>query len=177
MTRLTQVRTFAEKQVFHVVVESPRGSAIKLKYSDELKAMSVSRPLPLGVFYPYDWGFVPGTRAEDGDPVDALLLWDVASFPGVVVPSRAIAVVEVEQNRAKAKGRIRNDRIVAVPVEARRERELTLTSIPDRVRQELEHFFVAATALEGKDVRVLGWKGPDAAIALLKSKAIQRRRR
>jgi len=177
MTRLTQLPTFADKQVFHVVVESPRGSAIKLKYSDELNAMSVSRPLPLGVFYPYDWGFVPGTRAEDGDPVDALLLWDVASFPGVVVPSRALAVVQVEQNRAKGKGRTRNDRIIAVPVEARRERDLTPDSIPDRVRREVEHFFVAATALEGKDVTILGWKGPDAAIDLLRSKAIKRRRR
>jgi Inorganic pyrophosphatase/Isochorismatase family len=57
--------------------------------------------------YPYDWGFVPSTTGEDGDPVDAALFWDVATFPGVVVPCRALAVIQVEQNRADGKGRAR----------------------------------------------------------------------
>ena len=139
-----------------------------MKYDADLGAISVSRPLPLGVAFPYDWGFVPSTRAEDGDPVDALLLWDVASFPGVVVQSRALAVVQVEQNRADGHGRTRNDRILAVPIEARREGGLVLESIPDRIRREIEQFFLAATALEGKNVTVLGWAGADAALDLLR---------
>ena len=55
----------------------------------------MSRPLPAGVTFPFDWGFVPSTEASDGDPLDALLLWDVPSFPGVVVPCRAIGVLQV----------------------------------------------------------------------------------
>jgi inorganic pyrophosphatase len=90
---------------------------------------------------------------------------------GVVVPSRAIAVVQVEQNRAHGKGRVRNDRILALPVEARREAGLAWPSIPGRVKRELEHIFLAATALEGKDVTILGWTGPDAALELLESHA------
>lgn len=168
MKSLDRLPTFAREDVFHVVVESPRGSTIKLKYDADLQAMSVSRPLPLGVRFPYDWGFVPSTRAEDGDPVDVLLLWDVASFPGVVVPSRAIAVVQVEQNRADGHGRVRNDRILAMPIETRREIGLAMDGIPTRIRRELEQFFLAATALEGKDVTILSWAGADAALALLR---------
>jgi inorganic pyrophosphatase len=152
-----------------VVVESPRGSAIKLKYDPGLGAMSISRPLALGLAYPFDWGFVPSTRGEDGDPVDAALFWDVATFPGVVVPCRALGVVQVEQRRTEGTGRARNDRILALPIHARRETELTSAiSLPRRVRDELEHFFVAATALEHKDAQILGWAGPDAALELLR---------
>jgi inorganic pyrophosphatase len=170
MATLDQLPTFAERHVFHVVVESPRGSAIKLKYRADLNAMSISRPLASGLVYPYDWGFVPSTKGEDGDPIDAALLWDVATFPGVVVPCRALGVMHVDQSRTDGKGRARNDRILALPIAARREAELTSAlSLPTRVREELEHFFTAATALEGKDPKILGWGGPDAALELLQS--------
>jgi inorganic pyrophosphatase len=167
---LDEIPTFAAADVFHVVVESPRGSAVKLKYQPDLGAMSISRPLAAGLVYPCDWGFVPSTKGPDGDPVDAALFWDVATFPGVVVPCRALALIKVEQNRAKGKGRIRNDRILALPIEARREgRPKSARSLPKRVRDELEHFFMAATDLEGKDPRILGWAGPAAVISLLRS--------
>ena len=75
MATLAQLPTFAEGDTFHVVVELPRGSAIKLKYRPDLEAMSISRPLAAGLVYPCDWGFVPSTIADDGDPVDAALWW------------------------------------------------------------------------------------------------------
>jgi len=160
--------------VFHVVVEAPRGSTLKLKYEPQWQAMSVSRPLPLGVAYPFDWGFVPSTRAADGDPLDAMLLWDVSSYPGVVVPSRAIGVLHVEQYQANhdPSARIRNDRIMAIPLEARREHSITdITTLSARVRQELEQFAVAATVLEGKDVEILGWGDASAALKVVQESA------
>jgi inorganic pyrophosphatase len=163
---LHKLKTFAGDDVFHVVVESPRGSAVKLKYSPDLGAMSISRPLMLGLTYPCDWGFVPSTEGPDSDPIDAAIWWDVTTYPGVVIPCRALAVVRVEQNRAEHSGRIRNDRVLAVPVAARREVDL-----PARVRQELEQFFIAATLLEGKDVRILGWDDGEAAVELIRSSA------
>ena len=116
MRNLDKLKTFAGEDVFHVVVESPRGAVVKLKYSSDLGAMSISRPLVLGVTYACDWGFVPSTKGPDGDPIDAAIWWDVTTYPGVVIPCRALAVVRVEQNKADDSGRIRNDRVLAVPV-------------------------------------------------------------
>src|SRR6187397_2754701 len=90
--KLHLLPAFVRGDFFRVVVESPRGSNAKLKFDPELEAMSLSRPLTYGLTYPFDWGFVPGTRASDGDPLDAMLMWDTATFPGVVIPCRALGI-------------------------------------------------------------------------------------
>jgi len=146
----------------HVVVETPAACRVKLKYSPDLGTFVLSRPLALGVAYPFDWGFVPSTRAADGDPVDAMILSDAGTFPGVVMCCRPLAVLQVEQN-AKSGGRERNDRIVAEPVAARR----PTLPLADRVRKELEGFFEAATFGENKALRILGWTDAAAAEALV----------
>ncbi len=152
---------------FHVVVESPRGSQLKLKYEPKLGVVMVKRPLPLGFVYPYDWGFVPSTKAPDGDPVDALVYWDVASFPGVVVVCRPLGVLGLEQD-AKSGGRERNDRLLAVPLVHPRASALrTAHDLPPRVRDEIAHFFTSSIYFEPKNPAVLGWEGPDAAQRLV----------
>lgn len=170
--KLGEIPAFAGSDIIHIVVESPRGAALKLKYEPDWDAMSISRPLPLGVTFPFDWGFVPSTLAPDGDPLDAMILWDVPSYPGVVIPCRAIGVLQVEQHRVKddpSSGRLRNDRVLAIPVEARREQHIaSIGALPARVRQELEQFVAASTALEGKDPRVIGWGDPAKALALVR---------
>jgi inorganic pyrophosphatase len=138
--------------------------------------MSVSRPLPLGVAYPFDGGFIPSTRGADEDPLDAMLLWDIASYPGVVVECRAIGVLRVDQNRTRQtpSDRIHNDRIISLPIDARRERNLTdVAGLPARVRQELEQFALAASALEDKDVRILGWGDASAALQLVRDSVMR----
>ena len=110
---------------------------------------------------------MPSTNGPDGDPVDAAIWWDVTTYPGIVIPCRAVAVVRVEQNRPDGPGRIRNDRVLAVPVAARRE-----AALAPRVRQELEQFFMAATVLEDKDPHILGWDDGAAALELIRSSAI-----
>jgi inorganic pyrophosphatase len=167
---LSTIPTFADRATFHVVVESPRGSNVKLKYDARWQTMSISRPLPLGLSYPCDWGFVPSTKGPDGDPIDALAYWDTTTFPGVVLPCRAAGVLRVEQKHAGDGHRIRNDRLLAVPLAARRERTLvSVTDLPSRIRDELAHFLIATTALEGKEATVLGWDGPEAALAWLEA--------
>lgn len=152
---------------FHVVVETPRGSPFKLKLDPALGVLALKRPLPLGHTWPYDFGFVPSTRAPDGDPVDALVLWDASSPAGLVVPCRALGVLQLDQLERDGR-RVRNDRIVAVPLRFERGAPLrSVDDLPARVREELAHFSASSVFFEGKDVRSLGWAGPPAAEALI----------
>jgi inorganic pyrophosphatase len=140
-----------------VVVEVPRGSAVKLKYDEHTGTFVWSRTLTLGVRYPYDFGFLPRTLAGDGDAVDALIYAEASSYPGVVVPGRAIGTLRVEQKRPGQPVR-RNDRVVVVPVHDHRGDGLNdIGQVEPRVRQELEAFFAASLALTGKTVRFCGW--------------------
>ena len=111
--RLDELPSWSEQGAVHVVIETPRGSGAKLKFDPELGAMTLSRPLPLGVVYPFDFGFVPRTRAEDGDPLDAAVLLDVATFPGVVLRCRLIGLVRASQKGSRG-GRVRNDRLITI---------------------------------------------------------------
>jgi inorganic pyrophosphatase len=175
---LQSLPPFAEHNTFHVVIESPRGSTLKLKYCPEWEAMGISRPLPAGLVFPFESGFVPSTRSADGDPLDVFVVWDVSSFPGVVLTCRALGVLRVEQNARNFEPsvRIRNDRVIALPVESRRENEWqTLDDVPARVRQEWIQFTIAAAALDGKDVASLGWGDSDDALSLITSTADARK--
>jgi inorganic pyrophosphatase len=150
---------------FNVVVEAPRGASVKVKYEPSLMAFLFSRALLLGTVYPYDWGFFPSTRAEDGDPLDAIVLHEGRTWPGIVIPVFPIGVVRVVQ-REKKKKTVRNDRIVAVP--ASDPRYAHVRELPDRVIQELEEFFVAVSRLTEKHVIVQGWEGPKAARSVVR---------
>jgi inorganic pyrophosphatase len=152
---------------FHVVVESPRGARVKLKYEPEHGAFFVSRALPLGYTYPYDFGFVPGTHGPDGDPLDAVVYWDVATVAAAVLRCRLIGVLELDQ-RARRGGRQRNDRLVAVPVGHERGDDVrSALELAGRVREELAHFFTSSVYFAGKDARALRWRGPREARALV----------
>ena len=97
-----------------VVIETPKGSRNKFKYDEDLGCYRLNKVLPEGLGFPYDFGFVPRTKAADGDPLDVLLLMDEPAYPGIVVESRIVGVIEAEQTE---KGKtIRNDRVLAVSV-------------------------------------------------------------
>ena len=98
-----------------------------------------------------------------GDPIDAMVVSDFSTYPGVVIPSRALGLIRLEQNAKTGKGRQRNDRIVAEPVPTHR----SVGVLSERVRKELEKFFFAATLFEGKDIEILGWGSADEAEALI----------
>src|SRR2546423_3167266 len=155
----------------HVVVETPRGSAAKLEFDPELQTFTLSKSLMLGLSYPYDWGFVPSTKGEDGDPIDALVLHDTATAPGLVLKCKVIGVLEVMQSE-KGKKAIRNDRLIAVPRDSHREQaDKDARELPKQVRAEIEKFFVATDELESKELKFLGWKGPNAGAPLIETAA------
>ena len=140
-----------------MIVESPRGTSLKLKYEPELGTFSIARELPLGVVYPFDWGFVPGTLGEDGDPLDAMALHPSSTYPGVLLPCRVLGMVEVVQRERKDRPQV-NNRIIVTPhwhlplkklAEAR--------ELPKHSRQQIEQFFVTAAELTGKRLTIKGW--------------------
>jgi inorganic pyrophosphatase len=160
---LHNVGPYRDDGTLNVIVETPRGSTAKFKYDTSTQLMMLSRPLPAGLVYPYDWGFVAGTRASDGDPLDVMIVWDGASYPGVLVACRPIAVLRVEQTNRGSGTRERNDRLLVVPSTAARVGDVhDLADLSSRTRLELEHFFSAVVAFEGKDLAILGWGDRDA---------------
>ncbi len=163
MPNFIRLAPFTEEGDVRVVVETPRGSQAKFAYDPEIHAFALSKSLLTGLAYPHDWGFVPSTRADDGDPLDVMVIHDAATFPGTVLTCRIIGVLQIEQ---KSKGKVeRNDRVFAVPRRSHAEQGLRdVRDLSAAVRQELEKFFIATDELEDKRLNILGWKGPKAAM-------------
>lgn len=171
MADLNKLPAWTKGGDVHVVVETPRGSAAKLEFDPELQVFTLSKPLILGLTYPYDWGFVPSTSGEDGDPLDVLVLHDTATAPGLVLKCKVIGVLEVLQTE-KGKKAIRNDRLLAVPRESHREKsDKDARGLPKQVRKEIEKFFVATDELDAKELEFLGWKGPKTGSQLIEKAA------
>ena len=113
MTNLLKLPTWADKTHIFAVVETPRGCTCKLEFDPDLRVFTLAKPLMVGLTYPYDWGFIPSTEADDGDPLDVLVIHDSATYPGLVLRCKPIGILEVLQ---KANGKTeRNDRVFAVP--------------------------------------------------------------
>jgi inorganic pyrophosphatase len=157
-----------DKQLLRVVIETPKGSRNKFAFDAQQHIFELKKVLPAGMTFPYDFGFVPSTLAEDGDPVDVLVLMDEPAFPGCVLSCRPVGVIEGEQKDKK--GKERNDRIIAVEKDAHSFADVrTINDMGKQFEKELEDFFVNYHKLTGKEYRVLAMKGPDQARKLVKN--------
>ena len=147
------------EKTIRVVIETPKGSRNKYAFDADEKVFTLKKVLPAGMAFPYDFGFIPATRAEDGDPVDVLVLMDEPAFAGCVLACRPIGIIEGEQRDGKK--RIRNDRIVAV--EDGNHSYAAIEHIDDLGKpfiRELEQFFVNYHELSGKRYTILDVRGP-----------------
>lgn len=157
-----------DKQLLRVIIETPKGSRNKFAFNQEERIFELKKVLPAGMGFPYDFGFVPSTKADDGDPVDVLVLMDEPAFAGCILSCRPIGVIEGEQGEKKKKER--NDRIVAVEKDAHSFADIkTIDDLGKQFCRELEEFFINYHRLSGKEYRVLGVKGPGQARKLVKA--------
>jgi inorganic pyrophosphatase len=151
-----------------VVIETPRGSRNKFAYDDRLRIFRLKSVLPVGTSFPYDFGFVPQTRADDGDPLDVLVLMDEPTFSGCLVRSRLIGVIQAEQSEKGSK--FRNDRLIAVAQDAHQFREVrTLRALDQKLLNEVTHFFISYNETRNKTFKVIDIKGPKTARNLIQS--------
>ncbi len=141
-----------------VVVEIPCGSRNKYEYDPTLDVIALDRPLYSAVHYPTDYGFVPGTKASDGDPIDALVMVEEPTFPGCLIRVRLIGVLMIED------GDTVEPKLLAVPVnEPRFAAYQGIKDVPDHLLKEIENFFDIYKQLEGKKVKARGWQGANQA--------------
>jgi inorganic pyrophosphatase len=147
-----------------------RGSRAKFAYDPKLETFALTKSLLTGLTYPHDRGFVPSTKADDGNPLDIMVIHDAATFPGLVVTCRVIGILQIEQ---KSKGKSqRNDRLFAVPRRSHSEQALRdVQDLSRPIQDELEKFFVATDELEDKKLKIIGWKGPKVALKAIKAAA------
>jgi len=150
--------------VVTAVIEIPLDSVNKYEFDKTLHVFRLDRNLHSPVHYPGDYGFIPQTLAQDGDPLDILILGDTPTFPGCIYHARPIGLFEMldqgipdEKVLAYATG---NPRFSGIA---------NYTDIQQHVLREIEHFFAVYKDLEGKRTKVLGWKDRDAALACVES--------
>lgn len=148
-----------EPETIQVIIETPKNSRNKYSFDPQQKIFALKKVLPAGMTFPYDFGFIPSTKAEDGDPTDVLVLMDEPAFPGCLLKCRLIGIIEGEQ-KSKS-GKKRNDRIVAI--EQANHSYAHVKHVDDLGRkfvEELEQFFVNYHQLSGSKYEILDVRGP-----------------
>ncbi len=155
-----------------VVVETPRGSGNKLKFDKDLGVYRLDRVLPPGMVFPFDFGFVPRTVADDGDPLDAIVLLDEPVHPGCVVLTRLLGVLEMEQRDGGKGPWVRNDRLLTVAGGPKGHASMRSIRDVDPYRLDaIGSFFASYHALDGDTIRITGHAGVEAARSAIRKAA------
>jgi inorganic pyrophosphatase len=159
-----------EEKLWYVIVETPKLSRNKFTYDDELSIFKLGGVLPRGAVFPFDFGFIPRTRGQDGDPLDVLVLMDEPAFPGCLVACRLIGVIKARQTERNSRKPIRNDRLIAVAGKSREHEAVrSINDLNDRLLEEIEHFFISYNELKGKTFKPIGREGAPAASKLARA--------
>jgi inorganic pyrophosphatase len=159
---LTRIPARPEPGLLNVLIEIPGGSKNKYEFDKKMGAMILDRVLFSSVKYPYDYGFVPNTLADDGDPLDGMVLMDEPTFPGCVIAARPIGMLKMID------GGDRDEKILCVPAEDPRYADVKeLKDIAQHRLDEIAEFFATYKRLEKKETEILGWDGAVATEAVI----------
>lgn len=158
-----------KKGLVHVIVETPKGSRNKFAFDEQTGFYKLRKILPAGTAFPLDFGFIPGTKGEDGDPLDVLVLMEQATYPGCLMECRLIGVIKAEQlDKGKTKPE-RNDRLVAVPEVSVDYAQLGHIEEMGKERlNDIIHFFKYYRMMSGGEFNCLGTGDAEEAMNLVK---------
>ena len=169
MASWAKIGTFDSKTgILNVIIETPKGSRNKYDYSSHDRILKLHSLLPAGCVFPYDFGFVPSTLGEDGDPLDVLIIMEVPAPIGCLVPARLLGVIEAKQTEKGTT--VRNDRLIAVSTESHCHKAIhSLSELGKEIMDEIERFFISYNEMHGKKFKPIGIKGPGRALKLIKA--------
>ena len=140
-------------EIINAIVEIPKGSMNKYEYDKKHNMIKLDRVLFSPFHYPGDYGLIPQTLSDDGDPLDALVLVTNPTYPGILIEARPIGLLQMKDD-----GKL-DDKIICVATnDPRYLHTADITDIEDHYRSEIAHFFQVYKDLEGKKVEILGWK-------------------
>lgn len=163
-------------QAITAIIETPGGSRLKFKPDKKLKCFRLHKILPAGMVFPFDFGFIPGTRGGDGDPLDIMVISEFTTFTGCAIDCRIIGAILAEQTEKDGKC-IRNDRLLAIPLLSGEFKKIKETShLPAAFIKELRHFFISYNREAGRQFKVLDVVGSQAAMKLIKTKGAAKKR-
>ena len=131
------------------IVETPKGSAQKYDFDEENKWFKLKKVMPAGMVFPFDFGFVPNTKGEDGDPLDIVIISELKSFPGCAMDCRVIGGILAEQTEEGKT--VRNDRFIAIPEVSQMFKDVnSIDDLPKDIINQLEKFFINYNEQAGK---------------------------
>src|SRR3954468_7180453 len=152
------------------IIETPKGRRNKFKYEHDSGLFSLSNLLPEGFSFPFDFGFIPSTVAEDGDPLDVIVLMDEPAHVGCLLTVRLIGVIKVVQNEDGEK--TQNDRLIAVSARSYQYEEVkSVSELRSSLTEQLTEFIGLYNKNSGKQDEVTGTEGPEKALELLERAA------
>jgi inorganic pyrophosphatase len=149
-------------ELLHCLVEIPKGSRNKYQWDEALGGIKLARFLFSSVVYPTDYGFVPETLSPKGEALDAVICVSEPTFPGCVIPVRAVGILRTEDERGQ------DDKLLCVPYRDPNWSDIHgLEDVPEGMRREIEHFFAIYKEPEGRQVTIHGWEDADVAEQVL----------
>ncbi len=140
--------------ILTAVIETPKGSAQKYDYDEKNKWFKLKKVMPAGMVFPYDFGFIPDTKGEDGDPLDIIIISELKSFPGCAIDCRLIGCIAAEQTEQDKT--VRNDRFIAIAEPSQVFAQVnSITHLPKEIIQQLTDFFINYNEAAGKKFKPL----------------------
>jgi inorganic pyrophosphatase len=169
MADLSSFPNYLDQKQLHcrAVIETPKNRRNKFDYDPESNLFKLAGLLPEGMMFPFDFGFIPSTLGEDGDPLDVMVIMDEPAHVGCLLDVRIIGVIEAKQTQdGKTET---NCRLLAVAIHSYSHEDVTsIKQISPSILDQLEQFFVSYNKLHGKKFKVTGRGGPNRALKIIK---------